>query len=377
MVERNDRIRWCNNNLTEAADTTVTVSSEQALFPASNLQIPQRYKPWSPSGNFVVSSVSTKNEIYINDGADKTVTITPSSYTPSQLATEIATQLNTVSSLWSCTYTGSRFTISRSSGTATLRFSGQPLIMWESIGFLSTTDRSGLLSYSAEEIRIHSYETVDWDLGAQRPITFFSIISKKSEQFTLSTSAVLTLRGDNIPPVIGTTAAFERIVTVGDEGVFEFLDDTADTSFRYWQLVVQDKTNPLGSTALKFGVIYLGDYLTLSARGLARGFTKKKIDPSLKNTAESGAVYYKIKNKYWTFTGLSTQYLKDADRKDLEQFFEDVGNHAPFFISLDPTLCVSTKLSELTKYVRFEGDPSLVHVKTDTYSMGFNVREDL
>jgi len=400
--DRNSRLRFCNNNFTYKS--LFTVSSEHSLYPKSNLQTPQRFQQWSPTGIFEITSA---NNIIAVAGTQ--VVLTDGIYTGTALAAHMAAEMNSQAPAPSTvpanlglgtgygynydpdlTITGAPDTYISSYNATTYKFyfavtlgilqldiSFTANAVWDMIGFIGNTDRASIVGMETDQIRIHGHERMDWDLSTPIQTTFFAAIARRNEDFPLSASAVVTLRADNVPMTVGVTAAFERVLEVTSDGVMAFLDDEPDTKYRHWQLIIQDRTNPAGPSALKIGVVYLGDYITLSKRGLKRGFSKKQIDPSLKNTAESGAVYYKLKNKYWTFSNLSTDFLKEADRLELEQLFEDVGNHTPLFISFDPTLCASQSLHELTKYSRFHGDPTLVQIKGDVYSMSFNTIEDL
>jgi len=362
--------RMAGNNFTESSSTTVTVSSEQVLYPATNLQLPQRYKQWSPDGRFTIDT--TNNKFYYDDGSPQTATLSSADYTGATLAAEIETQLG---GSYTVTYASSLFTVVKSSGTLELTLTSTSNAVWDTIGHTGASDLTGALTYTSDEARIHTSETIDWDLGSDIATTFFALIAKREGEFTLSSTATITLEGDSIP--IAGSPAFTRTLTRGTEGVFEFLDDEVDHTHRYWKLTIVDRTNPLGSTGLKIGVAYLGDYITLSSRGITKGFSKTQIDPSLKNTSESGATYYKVKNRYTRFSNLSMPFLSPTDRKAIEQFFYDMGNFTPFFLSMDPMLTASTDLQELTKYVKFDGDPSVTHVKTDVYTIQYNAVEDL
>lgn len=374
MADRNTRLRWCGNNFTESAGTTLTVSSSQTLFPSTNLQDPKRFKMWSPKGTFIIDSTN-KTIHYHSGGSDYSTDIATGTYTGAELAAEIESTL--LNGTFTVSYTNNTFTLARSGGSFSLYITTTTTAMWDVLGFTGSSDLTGSASYEANQARNHNYEHITWDLGAATTITFFSLIGKKSEGFTLSSTATVTLQADNVPFSVGVTPDFERSLTVTPQGIFEFLDDADDTSYRYWRVIIKDRTNPLGPEGLKFGVAYLGDYITLSQRGLVRGFTKTLIDPSLKNTSESGAVYYKQKPKYWMIRGMTTPFLTAADRAELEQFAYDKGASIPFFISLDPTLAISTEISELTMYVRFESDLVFTHDKTNVYSMAFSVVEDL
>ena len=64
------------------------------------------------------------DRLVVNDGAVKTVTLDPGTYTMEQLATHATTKLNAASTLWTVSYsrTTGKFTFARSSGTAQLAF---------------------------------------------------------------------------------------------------------------------------------------------------------------------------------------------------------------------------------------------------------------
>ena len=370
MTATTKQIRFMGNNFTESSSTAVTVSSEASLYPATNLQSSQRYKHWAPAGRFVIDS-NNKN-LYYDTGSPLTLVIPEGEYTGLTLAAEMQSQLG---GGYTITYASSLFTITKGSGTLELSVATTTNAIWDTIGFTGGSDLTGSLTYTSDSVRIHTSETIDWDLGVDTATTFFALIAKREDGFTLSSSAVLTLEGDSIP--IGGAPAFSRTLTRTSEGVFEFLDDADDNTYRYWRLTIVDRDNPLGGDGIKIGVAYLGDYITLSSRGLEKGFTKTQIDPSLKNTSESGATYYKIKNRFTRFSNLSIPYLKASERRAIEDFFYDFGNFKPFFLSMDPMLQASAELQELTKYVKFEGDPSVTHIKTDVYTVQFNAVEDL
>ena len=59
----------------------------------------------------------------------------------------------------------------------------------------------------------------------------------------------------------------------------------------------------------------------------------------------------------------------------MEQLFFDYGTFTPFFISIDPELCISNDLYDLTKYVTFQDSPTFVHIKGELFSMSISFRE--
>lgn len=373
MVARNHRIRFCDNNLAASSAATVTESSELASFPISNLTNSYRFKTWKTAGNFKVTS--SNKTIYINDGTDKTITLTEANYTYSTLATHIQAQLNASSSNWTCTYstTTFKFTIGRSSGTSTLRFSQTTNAAWSMLGYVLSVDTSAGTGLAAGEQRNHTSEYADIDLGVAQAVTFFSVLGPLGEVFSISTDATVRLYGNTTSDF--TSPALTVTLTPDTHGIYHFLDDLEDTTYRYWRFEFSDKLNTIGPEGFKFGYLYLGDYTTIERRNVSSGFQKKLNDTSTKFVSESGALFFQSGFKFTTFETVEISYLEASDRQALEQAFYDLGVGTPFFVSFDPTLVVSSYGSELTRYVVFDSEPVFTHIKANIYSVRLSFRE--
>ena len=70
-MTRNANVRFMDNNYAELISASITYSSQLAAFPFSNAVNKFRSLVWKPSGHFLIDS--TNQELYINDGAPKTV----------------------------------------------------------------------------------------------------------------------------------------------------------------------------------------------------------------------------------------------------------------------------------------------------------------
>ena len=179
-MSENFRVRFMANNLAGLTLNDVQFSSELSGFPGTNAFNEFRSSLWKTSGHFLIT-LDSNDKIYINDGSDKTATITAGSYTSAtDLCVAMATALNAVSSNWSCTYDtfgGTyKFTISRSSA-AVLRLSVTSESIWDTIGFTSTINTASLTSHVANEQRNHTNEFITLDFGYLTPVTFIGIIS--------------------------------------------------------------------------------------------------------------------------------------------------------------------------------------------------------
>lgn len=371
MATQNKRIRFMENNFAELISSSIDFSSEINSFPVSNVTNKFRSKVWKPSGYFLITQAGN-DKVYINDGVDKTVTITAGEYTtPALLAAQIETDLNLASSSWTVSYDETtsptyKFTISNS-GSVTLRLSVTTESLWDDIGYSGSIDLIST-SFEADEQRNHMYEFIRFDMGYNAEMTFFAAIGPLDEVFSISNGASsIVLMANNLdewdsPPL---SITIERT----GNGIFKVLDNIEDTGYRYWRFQYVDKFNSNGPTAVSLGHIYIGDHITLSERNLSRGFTRTYTDPSIVSTSVSGARYFDEKTKYQTFGNGSIRFVNKDDRIALEQMFFDFGKTTPFYISIDPTTCFTDNLDELTKYVFFTSEPLMTHVANDTYSI--------
>ena len=373
----NQRIRFMDNNLAELTSGSITYSSELAAFVGSNSINKFRSKVWKPAGNFVVTA-SSNDKIYINDGADKTITMTAGSYTPDTLATEIQTQLNASSSGWTVDYdnTAGEYKFRFAHGSAhTLRFSQQTEALWDDIGFVLTSDETISTERKADEQRNHMYESVVYDLGYNAPIEFFGVISPLDEEFSIGDSATIKIQANNLNDF--SSPPLDITLSRTSEGIFYFFDSIADSGYRFWRFYFEDKFNVNGNEGFSLSYIYLGDYTTLTTTNIQVGINKTINDPSLRTESEAGAIYFDRKTKYTIINSSSIALLTTSERNTLEQLFFDFGTTTPFFLSIDPRSCITDTLPDLTKYVIFESPPVFSHIKAQYFNMSLSFREVL
>lgn len=362
------RVRFMNNNYIERS---FTYSSQLSSFPASNIYNNSRSKIWKPAGNFEITS--TNNKIYINDGSNKTITLTSGSYLYSTLATHIQTQLNSLSSGWTVIYTLStgKFTISRSS-SATLRITQTSNAAWDTIGFIGTSDLTAL-TFVADAQRNHTSEWIQCDLGVPQMATFVALLSGIDSIFTLSENATVKLRANNIdywvsPPV-------DITIPVGDISCMTFFDDTVTASYRYWRLEIIDRANYNGAEGIELAYAYIGDHTTITNTNFTSGFNLSYTDPSNVLQSENGALFVDIKPRYLTVSSAGIQLLADDEYRDIQQLFYDLGVRNPFFISIDPDILVSGSLEEMTRFVIMSRTPTFDHIFRNYYNVSFEFRE--
>lgn len=363
--------RFLANNF---LSTSFTYSSQlSSSFPATNVYNTSRSRVWKPAGNFEVTA--TNNLIYINDGSDKTITLTVGTYTYSTLAAHIQTQLNASSSNWTCTYNSSttfKFTIARSSGTAVLRQATTTNAAWDMLGYTLGTN-AAVTPFVADEQRNHTSEWIKcYNPVAQLP-TFVALMGSVDEAFCLSSEAVVKLQANNLDS--WTSPTLDITVPVEDLAAMKVLDDSVTTSYNYYRLVITDRRNTLGPEGLSFGYAYIGDHVSMTSTNIAKGFVKKIIDPSIVSSSENGALFFEERPRYLEISNSEIQMLNGTDADDIEQLFYDVGIRTPFLFSVDPDEEISRNLSDLTRLMIMTTSPEFSHVVRDYYNVSFEMRE--
>ncbi|MGD8787789.1 MAG: hypothetical protein PVJ60_10220 [Phycisphaerales bacterium] len=377
MTAATQPIRFMADNYAALSTSTVTGSSALSSFPVSNVVDELRYKQWMPKGNFTIDS--TNNKLYFDDGSAQTATITPGDYAgPAALATEIQTQLLAESAeTFTCTYntTSYKFEIACSTAAYELTITSTSNAIWDTIGFTGVADitKGSGETATADEIRNHTSEWIKVDCAVSTKMDFVALIGPLNEAFTLSSSATVTLEGNTSDS--WSSPAFSLALSVDSQGAMQFLDSESTRTYRYWRLVFEDKTNSNGPESFVFGHWYLGAYDTVTTSNIEKGFTVNQVDPSIMVQSENGAKFFNRRTNYLTFSGAQMLYVSASERRTLQQQFYDLGVHTPFYISLDPSLEVSTEYQEYTRYVYFPKEPSFQHVYKDYYSIAFDLQE--
>lgn len=373
VATTNKRVRFANNNQVSNLDAAnITASSALSSFPFSHTQSDARFRAWKPAGNFTMTA--TNNLIYFTDSGDKTATITAGDYTYTTLAVEIAAQLDATGddTDWVCTYslTTRKFTISNSNNHS-LRFSETTNAAWDTLGYTGTGD-IGQVTHLAEESRNHTHESVIYDLGSPKAVDFFALIGFVGENLTISDQATITLKGNSTP--VFTSPPISKTPTHTENGLF-YYEDTDDMTYRYWEFKFADRLNTVGPEGFNICHLYLGDYDTMTNTNIAQGFQESLIDPTVVKKSDAGSKFFRLKSKYASLKGLQINNLSQAERVILKTFFQDKGISEPFYVSIDPTQAASATIDELTKFVHFEGNPSINHVFLNTYSISFALSE--
>ncbi len=369
------KARFLYQNQAASDAATIVASSAVSGFGASLAVNEQRWKKWRPQGAFRITSANKK--IYINDGSDKTITLTEATYTSAaSLASHAQTQLNASSSNWTVSYssTTGKFTFGRSSGTALFRLATTTDAAWSTFGYTGSVNDDVGTGQAADVRRNHTSETWTVDMGAAVACSAFIAIGAAASEFLPSSSATLTLKASNSNSA--TTpwgASYDAVFTLTRtaDGIAKFFDEV---TYRYWQYEITDLTNTAGPN-LDHCQIYLGPVLEPELRNLSVGFERELTDPSVAVESEAGNLFWRLKTKYWRYSGLSMEWLSSTDRTSLETMIKELGTSTPFFLALDPDAAASDSTTEFTKYVVFDGPPRLTHRRYIYHDLSFSLRE--
>ncbi len=373
----NDQInfRFMVNNFAKSdAYMSVSVTSEEALYPFSNASTDNRTKVYRAKGRFQITS--TTNKIYINDGSNKTITLTAGEYTSAAaLATHVQTQLNASSSAWTVTYSATtyKFTIAHT-GSATLRFSQTSNQAWNVLGYMTIVDLVGT-SWISNETRAHyPNEYIKYDMGYFIELGFVGIIGDPFSEFKISTASTITLEANTIDDF--TSPPLSITLTRTPQGAFKFID-TDETLYRFIKITIQDVYNPLGPNGVEIGHIYVGDFQVVEYMNISKGFSFEEIDPSVTAFSESGVSFNDVKEQRTNFDNLTYGLIQTDAITRLKEIYRRVGRTTPFFVSLDPTLCVLDPISDLTRFVYFNSNLKFQHAFSHYFNMSFTLREAL
>lgn len=379
MPTTNNNIRICENNLGELAAAGLSVASFQTSFPVANATSRFRNKQYKSMGNFTIDS--NNSAMYIKIGSDQTtVELTADNYNYSTLASHISSQLNTDSSGWTASYdlSGGTYKFSFTCDqNATLLLSETTNAVWDTLGFTGSTDLSNV-TFTADEQRNHTNEFIQFDLGYAAEVTSFFCIGSLDEYFSISSDATVLLKANNIdddwttPPVSIDLNTYRT-----DRGIFLFIDSLlSDYGYRFWRFHIEDKSNPLGpEESVKVSHIFLGDYITLENRNIQNGFTKKVVDPTVRQESVAGSLYWDTKTKYTLLESMGYTQIDKDDRETLENLWNRIGTQTPFYISVDPNLQVSKQLDDLTLFCVYNDEPVMQHVIADRFNYSLSFRE--
>ena len=331
----------------KAEGATITSSSEVASLPDDSVITYWKSKVWRTSGNFVITASNNKIDFQETAITPLVATLTAGTYTPAGLAAEIKTQLEiSGASTYTVTYSTStyKFTIA-SNGVGG---GGIFELLWNTgantaisiagtTGYDNAADDTGALTYTADNIRIHSEEWIKFDLGSALPIQFVALVGHN-----LTSAAVVHIQAHATDawsaPTIDVTLAYNADILL--------YYWAANQSYRWWRFTFADAANPDGY--IEVGHILIGDVWEPDRNAV--GFTYQYVDPSEVSESPDGAESADVKEP---FLVMSLDF-KRIDTDDLDTMIRDVGMNKRFYVMPDYGNAIKDDgLHDFTRYGRF------------------------
>lgn len=363
--------------------SNATVSSEQAAFPVANIyNLQRRSKVWRSNGFYLIDATNNKIVFQETTGVDLTATITIGEYTSfTALATEIKTQMEVAGA---STYTISKDTNTKKTKFASNGFGGGGIfkIMWTTdavtqamaalLGFLTTENDTGALTYTADELTIGTEEWIKWDFGISTNPKAFCLIGPRNRPIKISPSATLTIQASETDN--WAAPSYEQVLTYNDEVISLFSDTGLHTeALRFWRLLIDDVHNPNGY--VEIGSIFLGDYFTPSQGAARFPFEGDYVDNSITIFSEGGQSFSDVREQTERFS-FQISNMTIAEKESMDSVFRAVGTSQPFFISMDPLNVFST-LTNYIRYVKFEVAPKYTLGNPGLFECSIQLREEL
>lgn len=361
-------------------------SSEKTAFPASNAHdLNRRRKSWRSNGCFEI--VDGENTLVFREtaGVDLTATVVAGTYTSDTLF--LAAIKTALEAAGESTYTVARdATTNRIKITAVLGGSAtvfqlqltdpDSADMAAILGFDTSADLTGALSYEADLLVIHTSEWLKWDFGFPANPTGFLACGDRNTPLQISPTAVVKLQANWTDswanPAEEWTITFRDFLLgyFREDGIAE---DIAE-GYRYWRMQIQDPQNIDGF--VEFGVVFLGTHI-LTTRGCpAFPLDAPNQDNSRIAFSEGGQTFAGRRPSQQSFS-LSWENLDTATAEQLQAMWEEYGLHTSFVVALDCSGAFSTDEIEWMKIVKFERDASPRLVSPGIWNCNWVLREEL
>lgn len=243
---------------------------------------------------------------------------------------------------------------------------------------VSDQDSSFPFTNAIDPIRSRLFKTtgttlrIELDLGWQDIVNTVILFAPLGEKLGISKEANVRLQADNVKDWASPELDLS-IPMISDDRVVFFAPDNTELNYRFWSLYIDDPASSTG--IISFAYIYMGDYLTTTARNIAPGFGWDQIHNAKEAKALDGTSYFDSRYKYDTFTSNKFSYVNMEDRQILQNLFNRKGKDIFFPVCIDPTSIISNSKEEMTKLVRFNTDLKSKHKVLGRFDVSFSLNE--
>lgn len=316
---------------------TLTPSSEDSEFPASNLQLYSRARTWRASGYFVITSSNNKLN-FDEGGSELTATITAATYTPTTLAAEIKTQMDgaggagtytvtfsTSTGKWTLASDQATFNLLWNTGTDTANTIG------DTIGFDTSADDTGAVTYTGDNIALHTEEFLVVDLGSALAVDSVALMFNPIDGITTSSTATIKIQANASNSWGSPSVDVTLTPDTQDKVATHFF--SSDQSYRYWRLSIVDPDN--ANAYLEIPKLILAN-ATVLTQNPDKTFGYTLSDQSEIRRTDYGHQYSDQRPNLRSMD-FSFKYIDYTDSETLMDIYNTVQSVIPIAISLDST----------------------------------------
>lgn len=359
-------------------------SSEKTAYPSSNVyDLERRRKMWRSAGYWNIESGSNVITFQESAGVDLTATIPVLEYTTTDLL--MAAIKAALEAAGAATYTvvqdttTGRIKITSDLGGGATVFR----LMWTTtsafgtiLGFDTSANDTGAATYTADLLRIHTSEWLEWDLGIPTNPSALVAMGDRNIPLNISPTAVIKLQANHTrnwsAPALDLTVTYNEFVlaSVNVDG----LAGSGSSGFRYWRLYLEDKSNP--DLYVQLGIAWLGTHVATSRGCPDFPLEFQPKDYSLVQDNDQGQVTAARRPTTDVFP-LSWNGLDTESKEALEAVWDAYGVHSCFIVAMDNAQVFSTDKADMIRLVRFDREPPPSLRSAGLWSYGWVLREEL
>lgn len=368
----------CHNNFAEESLINEFIySSEQTLFPASNVLADKKpYKTWRSNGYFEVTSLN--NTIVFSEDRGATLlnaTITIGIY--SSRSSFLAAVKNAMDAAGDNTYTVSLDSEFKVKITSNLGVTGYFGIYATSASFtaldllgFSRIDYEGFASYTAEQVVLHTMEFLEFDLGVATEVQSVILLGRCDQEFGLSSNAQITLK-------ISETNAWDspeysETLTWTEFGVYTLNVDGITTPRRRLRIEIIDAQNTNGY--IELASVFVGTLQQFERASPQFGFNDTVQDTTKVLDSIGGSLIADRRTRY-SQIGYNLNFLTNQDKEDLQDIYERFGLIRPLFFIFDENETLGTVAERMVRLMQFTGPLTFTKESARIWTVGMTLRE--
>ena len=356
-------------------------SSQKSAYPVSNLyDLERRRKMWRTDGYWDLTGAVT---IVFQESAGVNITATLAATEYTTDATFLAAIKTALEAAGVGTYTVERdtttgrikITQSVAGGATVFR------LMWTAatglgaiMGFDTSADDTGALTYTADLLRIHTSEWLEWDLGIPSNPSALVALGDRDTPIPISPNATVKLQANHTRN--WSSPAVDLTITHRDNILAYLAADgiagDGSPGYRYWRLVITDNDNP--NLYVSLGVVFLGRHVEVSRGCPEFPLELQARDYSERQETESGQRISGFRQQTDVFP-LNWAVLDTETKEALQDVWTFYGTHSAFIVSMDPDDVFSTDGYTQVKLVTFENEPVARLVSPGNWSYAWQLRE--